>query len=107
MPSKKYPMKNLKCNIGKERVNPSTTLRKLKLALLYHQNNDEARVLLQKYKQVFSNKPGVAMGVLHKIDTGDAAPIAVTPYRAMGPYVAKVRKELDEMLKEKKHHSFF
>ena len=58
--------------------------------------------MLQKYKQVFSNKPGVANGLLHKIDTRDAPPIAVSPYRVTGPYVAKVRKELDEMLKGEK-----
>ena len=60
---------------------------------------EEIKSILQKYKQVFSNKPGVAKGVVHKIDTGDAQPVAVTPYQIMGPYVGKVRAELDEMLK--------
>ena len=70
------------------------------------ERQDEVRALLQKYKQVFSNKPCVVKGVVHKIDTGDAPLQAVTPYRVTGPYVAKVHQELDEMLKEKNHCSF-
>ena len=34
---------------------------------------EEARALLWKYKQVFLNKPGVAKGVVYKIDTRDAS----------------------------------
>ena len=37
---------------------------------------------------------------MHKLGTGDAPPQSVTPYRVTGPYVEKVRKELDDMLKE-------
>ena len=38
---------------------------------------------------------------MHKIDTEDAPPQAVTPYRVTGKYVAKLHQELDEILKEK------
>ena len=55
--------------------------------------------LLQKYKAIFSSKPGVAKGVEHSIDTGNVRRIAVTPYRITGPYMDKIHTELNEMLK--------
>ncbi|XP_078239157.1 uncharacterized protein LOC144585831 [Pogona vitticeps] len=61
----------------------------------------KADATLQKcFEQVFSNKPGIVKGVMHRIHTGDAPPQAVSPYRVTGPYRDKVRKELDEMLRE-------
>ena len=48
---------------------------------------------------MFSHKPGVAKGVMYRIDTGDAQPIAVTPYQITGSYVDKICTELNEMLK--------
>ena len=82
---------------GEVRYNPEEV--RISPALTLDQQR-ELKSLVTKYYKVFSNKPGLAKGVMHRIHTGDAPPQAVTPYRVTGPYKDKVRKELDEMLKE-------
>ncbi|XP_078239566.1 uncharacterized protein LOC144585994 [Pogona vitticeps] len=82
---------------GEVKYNPEEV--KISPALTQDQQQ-ELKMLLSKYHQVFSNKPGIVKGVMHRIHTGDAPPQAVSPYRVTGPYRDKVRKELDEMLRE-------
>ncbi|XP_078239960.1 uncharacterized protein LOC144586112 [Pogona vitticeps] len=82
---------------GEVKYNPEEV--KISPALTQDQQQ-ELKMLLSKYQQVFSNKPGIVKGVMHRIHTGDAPPQAVSPYRVTGPYRDKVRKELDEMLRE-------
>ncbi|XP_078240038.1 uncharacterized protein LOC144586135 [Pogona vitticeps] len=82
---------------GEVKYNPEEV--KISPALTQDQQR-ELKMLLSKYQQVFSNKPGIVKGVMHRIHTGDAPPQAVSPYRVTGPYRDKVRKELDEMLRE-------
>ncbi|XP_078245177.1 uncharacterized protein LOC144587786 [Pogona vitticeps] len=82
---------------GEVKYNPEEV--KISPALTQDQQQ-ELKMLLNKYQQVFSNKPGIVKGVMHRIHTGDAPPQAVSPYRVTGPYRDKVRKELDEMLRE-------
>ncbi|XP_078244130.1 kelch-like protein 29 isoform X1 [Pogona vitticeps] len=82
---------------GEVKYNPEEV--KISPALTQDQQR-ELKMLLNKYQQVFSNKPGIVKGVMHRIHTGDAPPQAVSPYRVTGPYRDKVRKELDEMLRE-------
>ncbi|XP_078233573.1 uncharacterized protein LOC140707984 [Pogona vitticeps] len=82
---------------GEVKYNPEEV--KISPALTQDQQQ-ELKMLLGKYQQVFSNKPGIVKGVMHRIHTGDAPPQAVSPYRVTGPYRDKVRKELDEMLRE-------
>ncbi|XP_078235026.1 uncharacterized protein LOC144583991 [Pogona vitticeps] len=82
---------------GEVKYNPDEV--KISPALTQDQQQ-ELKVLLTKYHKVFSNKPGIVKGVMHRIHTGDAPPQAVSPYRVTGPYRDKVRKELDEMLRE-------
>ncbi|XP_078249909.1 uncharacterized protein LOC144589343 [Pogona vitticeps] len=80
----------VKCNPEEVKISPALT----------QDQQQELKMLLNKYQQVFSNKPGIVKGVMHRIHTGDAPPQAVSPYRVTGPYRDKVRKELDEMLRE-------
>ncbi|XP_078246884.1 uncharacterized protein LOC144588290 [Pogona vitticeps] len=82
---------------GQQKYNPQDV--QISPTLSTEQHNS-LLALVTRYREVFSSKPGVAKGVLHKIDTGNASPQSVTPYRVTGPYVEKVRKELDEMLKD-------
>ncbi|XP_078233603.1 uncharacterized protein LOC144583544 [Pogona vitticeps] len=82
---------------GEVKYNPDEV--KISPALTQDQQQ-ELKMLLIKYQKVFSNKPGIVKGVMHRIHTGDAPPQAVSPYRVTGPYRDKVRKELDEMLRE-------
>ncbi|XP_078240057.1 uncharacterized protein LOC144586137 [Pogona vitticeps] len=82
---------------GEVKYNPEEV--KISPALTQDQQQ-ELKMLLSKYQQVFSNKPGIVKGVMHRIHTGDAPPQAVSPYRVTGPYRDKVLKELDEMLRE-------
>ena len=82
---------------GEVKYNPEEV--KISPALTQDQQQ-ELKLLINKYYKVFSNKPGIAKGVMHRIHTGNAPPQAVSPYRVTGPYKDKVRKELDEMLRE-------
>ena len=62
---------------GKVKYNPE----EVKISpVLSQEQQSELKALVTKYQHVFSNKPGLAKGVVHKIDTGDAPPQAVTPY---------------------------
>ncbi|CAI5773598.1 Hypothetical predicted protein [Podarcis lilfordi] len=77
------------CNLQEIKIAPTLTLNQ----------QVEVKQILPDYKEIFSNTPGRAKGVVHHIDTGDAEPIAVTPYRITGEYVGKVSNEVREMLK--------
>ena len=63
---------------GQPKFNPEEV--QISPALSIKQQSD-LKTLVNKYQQVFSSKPGVAQGVLHRIVTGNAPPHAVTPYR--------------------------
>ena len=66
-----------------------------KIGLTQEQQNELKSVVTKyRYQLVFPNKHGLAKGVVHKLDAGDAPPEAVTPYRDTGPYVDKVMQRL-------------
>ena len=66
---------------------------------LTQSQQEDVKQILTHYAPTFSNKPGIAKGVMHQIDTGDAKPIALAPYRITGHYIKTVTEEVQEMLK--------
>ena len=79
---KEADSESLKLPYGERRSGPKYTPEEVQIChSLSPEQQKEARGMLIKCKQGSSNKPGVAKGVVHKVDTGDAHPQAVTPYR--------------------------
>ncbi|CAI5776031.1 Hypothetical predicted protein [Podarcis lilfordi] len=85
---------------GTDKRESQGSLKGIKLApTLTLKQQEEVKQILQEYESLFRNIPGVAKGVEHQIDTGEAKPIAVNPYHITGGYVKKVGKEVRDMLK--------
>ena len=53
--------------------------------------------LLTEFKDILSNQPGKTNVTEHTIETGDAHPIRLQPYRLPYAYTDKVRQELKDM----------
>eukprot|EP00731_Ephydatia_muelleri_P007946 Em0004g284a len=59
----------------------------------------ELKVLLKKNSDLFSNSPGRTTLAEHHIETGDAYPVKLPPYRVPHAYRDSLEKELKEMEK--------
>ena len=69
--------------------------------ILGHLHNDQRKDLsnlLQKYKQVCSDKPGRTSVAVHDIDVGNSRPIKQAPYRLNPDKLSKVREEVKFMI---------
>lgn len=58
----------------------------------------DLRKLLNKYKTVFSNKPGSTTAYYHRINTGDAKPVTCRPHKIPHYKKALVEKEIKKLL---------
>ena len=56
--------------------------------------------LLQKYQEVFKNKPEKTKTIKHFIHTTDSKPVKQHPYRLPHAYWEEVKQELKDMLAE-------
>ena len=56
--------------------------------------------LLSKYSNVFSDQPSITNAAIHHIDTGDAKPIRLSPYRIPHSLRSKFQSEIEEMLRQ-------
>ena len=65
-----------------------------KLQHLSQLQRDEVLSLINKYPDVFSDKPGRTTAATHDIDVGAAKPIKLPPYRVHPSQVAQVKAEL-------------
>ena len=57
----------------------------------------QLRRLLQEFKDALSSRTGRTTLMEHNIDTGEARPIRLQPYRLPQAYTEMVRKELQDM----------
>ena len=69
--------------------------------IIGHLHNDQRKDfsnLLQKYKQVCSDKPGRTSVAVHDVDVGNSRPIKQAPYRLNPDKLSKVREEVKFMI---------
>src|SRR5215469_6165258 len=73
---------------------------KIEEKLLSHQKKDIKEIFI-KYKEIFTELPGMAKGIKHKINLTSEDPVKTKPYPI--PYNAKkeLKEEVDKMLKLK------
>ena len=67
-------------------------------AQLTRGQKEEMRHLLEEFADVMKSKPGRTSLVEHNIETGQAHPIKLPPYRLPHAYRSTVKQELDDML---------
>ena len=60
--------------------------------------HQQLRQLLHEYNDVLQSTPGRTAVTEHTIETGEACPIRMAPYRVPHAYRGQVEKELEEML---------
>ena len=71
-----------------------------KMAHLNEEQKCQLKNVLDKYSNVISDTPGCVSHVTHKIvSKPNVAPVSQHPYRMSPEYQAKLRKEVDELLK--------
>lgn len=84
---------------GWGKINSGSTVGEVKLApSLTQEQVTQLKVILMQFQTIFSNLPGKTNLYQHRIDTGEASPIAVPPYRVTGPNAAHIKREVEEML---------
>ena len=57
----------------------------------------QLQIMMDDFKDVLSNEPGKTTIAEHNIETGDASPVRLQPYRLPHAYRETVRKDLQEM----------
>ena len=60
----------------------------------------QLQLILKEFSQVQQNQPGRTELAEHKIETGSARPVRLSPYRLPQAYRDSVREEIQEMLKQ-------
>ncbi|CAM4475063.1 unnamed protein product [Lepidochelys kempii] len=79
-----------KCGGGVEEVNLSMTLRRMQ--------RQQIQELCTSYAPTFSATPGLTERAYHSIDTGNAYPIRVHPYRVSPQAKTAIEREIQDML---------
>ena len=62
------------------------------------EQRDELCTLLEEFSGVMSNMPGVTSMAEHRIETGNARPVKLPPYRIPQAYRETIQLEVKEML---------
>ena len=75
----------------------NSTVLEEKLQHLSQLQRDEVVKLIQKYPNIFADKPGRTTAATHDIDVGSARPIKLPPYRVHPSQVDQVKAELKKM----------
>ena len=65
-----------------------------------YRTEGQLEVLLQKYQDLFKNKPGKTKAIKHFIHTAVSKPMKQHPYQLPHAYWEEVKQELREMLAE-------
>ena len=68
------------------------------LGRLHNDQRKDLSNLLQRYKQVCSDKPGRTSVAVHDVDVGNSRPIKQAPYRLNPDKLSKVREEVKFMI---------
>lgn len=58
----------------------------------------QLRDLMARHSNLFASRPGLTMATDHQIDTGDAQPFRIPPYRIPKAWEDQVREEIRTLL---------
>ncbi|XP_076043861.1 uncharacterized protein LOC143026954 [Oratosquilla oratoria] len=68
------------------------------LGHLNDEQKEELLAVMDKYPNVFKDRPGLATSVVHDIDVCNASPVKQSPYRVHPHKAPLIQKEIDAML---------